>query len=137
VICHVDLMATLAAILGVSLPSGAGEDSVNILPALRGQPIEKPLREATVHHTGSGRFAIRQGPMVLIDAPTGDDNTEPDWFKQERGYKPHALPGELYDLARDPAQHANLYAERPDDVRRLKALLEKYKAEGRSVPARP
>ena len=39
--------------------------------------------------------------------------------------------------ARDPAQHANLYAERPDDVRRLKALLERYKAEGRSVPARP
>ncbi|HEY2159549.1 MAG TPA: arylsulfatase [Isosphaeraceae bacterium] len=137
VICHVDLMATVAAILGVPVPAGAGEDSVDILPALMGRPLDRPLREATVHHTGAGKFAIRQGSMVLIDAPTGDENDEPDWFGQERGYATHALPGELYDLARDPAQGVNLYAKRPDDVKRLKALLEKYKAEGRSVPAKP
>jgi arylsulfatase A len=137
VICHVDLMATLAAILEVPLPLEAGEDSVNILPALLGRPLDRPLREATVHHTGSGKFAIRQGSLVLIDAPTGDDNTEPDWFKRDRGYVPHALPGELYDLASDPAQRKNLHAERPDDVKRLKALLEKYKADGRSVPTKP
>jgi arylsulfatase A len=140
-ICHVDLMATLAAILGVSLPNDAGEDSVNILPALLGKPRDQPIREATVHHTGSGRFSIRQGPLVFIDMPTGDDNgtnnREPEWLKTERHYSPHNQPGELYDLAKDPAERTNLHASRPDDVKRLKALLEKYKAEGRSVPARP
>ena len=138
-ICHVDLMATVAAILEVPLSDGAGEDSVDILPALLGRPHDGPLREATVHHTGSGRFAIRQGPWVFIDAPTGDDNKdrEPEWLRRERRYSPHDEPGELYDLAHDPGQRTNLHASRPAEVKRLKALLEKYKAEGRSVPPRP
>ena len=37
VICHSDLMATAAAIVGVTLPANAGEDSYNILPALLGK----------------------------------------------------------------------------------------------------
>ncbi len=140
-ICHVDLMATVAAILGVPLPNDAAEDSVDILPALLGRKSEKPLREATVHHTGSGGFAIRQGPWVFIDAPTGDDNggknKEPEWLKEERGYTSHDQPAELYDLAHDLGEHKNLYADHPEVVGRLKALLGKYKADGRSVPARP
>ncbi|MBM4017812.1 MAG: twin-arginine translocation signal domain-containing protein [Planctomycetes bacterium] len=133
-ICHVDLMATLAALLGARLPDDAAEDSYNVLPALVGEKTEKPIREAVVHHSCNGKFAIRQGRWVLIDAPTGDDNKEPDWLRKERGYEPHNQPGELYDLAQDPAERRNLYAQHPDIVQRLKALLEKYKAEGRSVP---
>jgi len=34
----------------------------------------------------------------------------------------------------DPAQRRNLYGEKPEVVERLKTLLERYKAEGRSVP---
>jgi arylsulfatase A-like enzyme len=136
-ICHTDLMATLAAILGVTLPEGAGPDSFSLLPALLEQKRDRPIREATVHHTASGRFAIRQGPWVLIDHATGDDNREPDWFKKERGYQPHDQPGELYNLSQDPAEHHNLYASRPEVVKGLKQLLEKYKAEGRSVPRQP
>ncbi len=60
-ICHVDLMATLAAKLDVKLPADAGVDSVNILPALLGEKRNAPLREATVHHSGQGKFAIRRG----------------------------------------------------------------------------
>jgi arylsulfatase A-like enzyme len=134
IICHVDFMATLAALLGIRLPDDAGEDSYNILPALLGEKLEKPIREATVHHSCNGKFAIRQGDWVFIDAPTGDDNKEPDWFKEERGYKPHNFSGELYDLTQDLSERRNLYAEHPEIVQRLKALLEKYKAEGRSAP---
>jgi hypothetical protein len=72
-ICHLDLMATVAAILGTKLPADAGVDSINILPLLLGEATSQPLREAIVHHTGSGKFAIRKGPWVLIFAPTGDD----------------------------------------------------------------
>ena len=133
-VCHVDLMATLAAMLGIRLPDDAGEDSYNILPALMGEKLEKPIREATVHHSCNGKFAIRQGDWVFIDAPTGDDNKEPDWFKKERGYEPHKFPGELYDLTQDLSERRNLYGEHPEIVQRLKALLEKYKAEGRSAP---
>src|SRR5690606_31401438 len=58
-VCHVDFMATVAAILGERLDPAAGPDSVSILPVLRGERYAKPLREATVHHTGTGRFGIR------------------------------------------------------------------------------
>lgn len=136
-ICHVDLMATVAAILGTKLPDNAAEDSYNILPALVGEKLEKPIRPATVHHSGKGHFAIRRGDWVLIEAPTGDDNKEPDWFKNLRGYEPHNQPGELYDLRQDLAERKNLYAEKPQIVSELKELLKAYRSDGRSTPGAP
>lgn len=136
-VCHVDLMATLAALLGVKLPADAGVDSVNILPALLGEKREAPLREATVHHSAQGKFAIRRGDWVLILAPTGDDNArkgEPDWFRKDRGYAPHTEPGELFHLATDPAQKTNLYGKEAAKVKELAALMERYVTDGRSTP---
>ncbi|MBX3398970.1 MAG: arylsulfatase [Gemmataceae bacterium] len=136
-ICHVDLMATLAAMLGVTLPADAGVDSVNVLPALLGEKRSASLREATVHHSAQGKFAIRKGDWVLILAPTGDDNGkrgEPAWFRQDRGYTAHSEPGELYNLAADPAQKTNYYAAEPAKVKELSVLMEKYVSEGRSTP---
>jgi arylsulfatase A-like enzyme len=136
VICHVDLLATAAATVGAALPANAGEDSYNILPALLGRKSDRPLREATVHHSGNGSLAIRQGNWVFIDAPSGGARKEPEWFMRERDYSeaPNRFPGVLYDLRQDLAERRNLYAEHPDVVKRLKALLEKYKREGHSTP---
>jgi arylsulfatase A-like enzyme len=137
-ICHVDFLATIAALLNVKLHDDAGEDSYNILPALKNEKRNQPIRPATVHHAASGKFAIRQGDWVFLDAPTGDDNgppnrrLEPQWFKDARGYQPHNHPGELYNLSTDLSQRHNVYAENPDKVRDLKALLTKYQTEGRS-----
>jgi arylsulfatase A-like enzyme len=137
-ICHVDFLATIAALLKTKLSDDAGEDSYNILPTLKNEKRDRPIRPATIHHAASGKFAIRQGDWVFLDAPTGDDNgppnrrLEPQWFKDARGYQPHNLPGELYNLATDLSQRHNLYADHPDKVRDLKALLTKYQTEGRS-----
>ncbi len=136
-VCHVDLMATLAAVLGVKLPADAGVDSVNIMPALLGEKRKGPLREATVHHSGQGKFAVRLGDWVLILAPTGDDNGkqgEPLWFRTDRGYTPHSEAGELFNLKADPTQKANLYATETVKVKELAALMEKYVTDGRSTP---
>jgi arylsulfatase A-like enzyme len=136
-ICHVDLMATLAAVLEVKLPADGGVDSVNILPALLGEKLKGPLREATIHHSASGKFAVRKGEWVLILAPTGDDNAkkgEPDWFRTDRGYTAHTDAGELFNLAKDPTQKDNRYATEPDKVKELAALVGKYVADGRSTP---
>ena len=119
------------------LPPSAGVDSYDIMPALVGEKRDRPIREATVLHSGSGKFAIRQGGWVLIDAATGDDNHaqgEPQWFKKDRGYTPNLFPGELYNLHDDIVERRNLYGEKPQVVQRLKTLLEKYKADGRSTP---
>ena len=137
VICHVDFMATVAAILGERLPDNAAEDSVNILPALLGEERTSPIREATVHHSVRGKFAIRQGDWVLIDSPSGDDNGksgEPAWLKNERGYEAHSQPGELFNVRQDLAQRHNLHADKPELVSQLKSLLETYIKNGRSTP---
>ena len=140
VICHVDLMATCAALVGANLPSDTGEDSYNILPALSGKPVAAPIREATVLHGGNGKFAIRQGDWVLIAAASGDGNAgktrggEPEWFKQERGYAANQFAGELYDLRDDLPEGHNRYGEHPEIVKRLSALLAQYQANGRSTP---
>ncbi|MCK4999859.1 MAG: sulfatase-like hydrolase/transferase, partial [Anaerohalosphaera sp.] len=65
-ICHVDFMSTAAAIIGKELPANAAEDSYNILSALKGKELDKPIREAVVHHSGGGMFCVRQGKWKLI-----------------------------------------------------------------------
>lgn len=139
-VCHVDFMATIAAILGQKLPDNAGEDSFNILPLLIDQEHKTPIRDTTIHHSARGKFAIRQDDWVLIDAPSGDDNGangEPAWFKSERGYTPHPYSGELFNLREDPLQRHNLYGEKPELVHELKTLLGKIIADGRSTPGKP
>lgn len=129
----VDLMATAAEVAGVPLPNGAGEDSLSMLTALEGGAVDAARRDALVYHAADGTLALRRGDWVLIDGPSGQGSQEPEWFKIERGYTPHDLPGELFDLSRDPAEARNLYADEPERVAALKALLERYRAEGRSV----
>ena len=136
-LCHVDFMATVAALLDAKLPDNAAEDSVNVLPVLLGQKASTHAREAIILHSAQGKFAIRRGDWVLIDAPNGDDNNthgEPAWLKSERGYTAHDQPGELFHLREDLAQKHNRYAEQPQLIAELKALLKKYQTEGRSTP---
>ena len=119
-----DLLATCAELADAEVPDGAGEDSVSIAPLLRGGG---PVRHCAMHHSMLGRFALRQGDWVFIDDPTGGDNEEPEWFRQERGYEPHDCPGELYDLREDLTQRHNRYADEPDVVAAMAALLERVK----------
>lgn len=129
--CLTDLLATVADITGKPLPQNAGEDSVSMMPNLRGQSGE-PVREATVHHSINGTFAIRQGKWKLITAPHSGGWSKP----QPRDRKAwENLPDvQLYDLEADPAELNNLAKEQPEVVERLQALLGKYRSSGRSVP---
>lgn len=137
VICQTDLMATCAALVGAKLPADAGEDSYNILPALLGEKLDRPIREATVHCSMIGYLAIRQGPWVLIDHSSGEDyaKREPQWFRDLRGYKKERHePKVLYNLQQDPQEAHNLYADHPDIVQHLQQLLDQYQRDGRSTP---
>ena len=131
-ICHVDLLATVAAIVGAKLDNNAGEDSYNVLPALLGEERETPIRDATVHHSGSGFFAIRQGDWKLVLGRGSGGFSRP--FRIEP--KPGEAVGQLYNLADDPAEANNLYQQNPEVVSQLGALLDRYRSEGRSTPPR-
>jgi len=124
-ICHTDLLATVAGILGAKLPENAGEDSYDIRAALEGRPLAGPIREATVHHSIGGMFCIRQGKWKLI-AGRGSGG----WTRVKTSRTDP--PGQLYDMTADASEKKNLWRENPDVVQRLTALLEKYKKQGYS-----
>jgi arylsulfatase A-like enzyme len=130
-LCLTDLLATCFGILGDTLPDDAGEDSYNMLPALQGRTAGKPIREATVHHSIDGMFAIRQGPWKLVLGQGSGG-----WSSQGMTFTPGDPPGQLYNMTEDPSETTNLYTERPELVEHLAGLLEKYKREGRSTPRR-
>lgn len=132
VICLTDIFATAAEIVGASLPDDAAEDSFSFLPVLLGKKLDRPIREATIHHSIDGTFAIRQGPWRLATARGSHGFSTPQNIKAKAG-EPE---GELYNLERDIEERRNLWQEHPEIVQRLGALLEKYKKEGRSRPRR-
>ena len=115
-----DLFATFAGIAGVAVPEGAAEDSVDQSGAFLGAPGE-PARESIVHHSASGTFAIRAGSWKLVEGNLGSGGfTAP----RNRRPEPGGPAGQLYDLARDPAETTNLYLERPEVVERLLRRLD-------------
>lgn len=133
-VCLTDFMPTFADITGAKLSKDAAEDGTSILSVLKGATFKTPLREGTVHHSLKGEFAIRVGDWVFIDALNGNDrDNEPEWYAEARGYIAHGQPGEFYNLSVDPEQKKNVYAEHPEKVEQMKALLEKYKTEERSI----
>jgi len=127
----VDFMATAAQLLDVELPENAAEDSAGFLPLLLGESTS--TRQDIIYHSVRGEFAIRKGDWVYIDAPTGENSREPKWRKDALGAVAHNQPAELFNLKDDPVELRNLYAEFPDKVTELKALLEKYKINQKSV----
>lgn len=130
VVCLTDLIATCAAIVGAEVPDNAGEDSYNILPALLDQKRNKPIREATVHHSGGGMFSIRQGQWKLVQGRGSGGFSKPKFIKSKQGEP----KGQLYNLDKDPAETNDVWSQHPEIVERLTKLLEKYKKEGRSRP---
>jgi arylsulfatase A-like enzyme len=129
-VCLVDFMATAAEMAGVSLPENAGEDSASLLPALTAA-TRSPIHEAVVHHSVNGSFAIRQGQWKLeLCASSGG------WSQPKPGSKEAAdLPAlQLYDMKTDVGETRNVAEQHPEVVEKLKGLLQKFVADGRSTP---
>jgi arylsulfatase A len=116
-----DLIATFAEALGARLPDDAGEDSVSLLPLLRGS--EKPSRQFAVSCALSGLPALRRGSWKIIFGQGGGG--------YDKGKPAGVPPGQLYDLASDLGETRNLWAEKPELVAELTAAM------GRIVAAHP
>lgn len=114
----IDLLATIAEILGVTLPADAGEDSVSLLPLLKG--MNSPIHDGLVHQSNTGIFAIRSGVWKLIFGPGNGPAADVD---------PH-----LYNLGSDLGETKNLADAHPEEVARLTTLMRKFLDAGRSTP---
>ncbi|RMD76474.1 MAG: hypothetical protein D6820_12670 [Lentisphaerae bacterium] len=100
---------------------------MNILPYLKGD-FSQNLREAVVHHSIRGEFAIRQGPWKLVECRGSGG-----WSLPEDQVPEDAPPMQLYNMEEDPREQHNLYHEHPEIVERLLNLLNRYREEPRSV----
>ncbi|MFT5129205.1 MAG: arylsulfatase A [Rhodothermales bacterium] len=132
-ICLTDVMATAAEVAGISLPSEAAPDSVSFLPALRG---EAHSRDAVIHHSISGYFAIRQGNYKLALCPNSGGWAVPkpspqSWAAAKAAGQPLL---QLYDMRKDLGEQNNLAASMPEKVDALRALLQRQVESGRSTP---
>lgn len=115
---HVDMLASFAALAGQKLPAEAGPDSFNVLPALLGETLTKPVRDHLVLQRNTAeRLALRRGAWKLIAG------TQP-----EAAQKKKASETELYNLVSDPAEASNLAEQQPEKVKELAALLARIKS---------
>jgi len=132
-VCLIDLMATAADIVGYEMPDNAGEDSVSNLPVWLGENYQKPLREATVHHSIDGSFSIRKGQWKLELCPGSGG-----WSYPKPGEEPEGSPSfQLYDLDSDISEQTNVITDHSEIATELKALLKQYIEQGRSTAGEP
>ena len=128
-----DFYATFAALNGYKLKDNEAEDSYNILPLIQNPCYPQIIREATVHHSIRGQFAIRKGDWKLLCSPSSGG-----WSFPKPGVDKDVIanlpPIQLFNMKDDPIESKNVYREHPEIVKELKQLLQKYIREGRSTP---
>ena len=130
-ICTTDLLATVADIIDVDLLDNEGEDSFSILPLLDNTDERDFKREATVHHSINGSFALRKDNWKMIFCPGSGGWSDPKPSAAEIA----ALPKfQLYNLNADPAEQTNLFGQHPEIEKNLAELMVQYIDNGRSTP---
>ena len=131
IVCLSDLMATCADFAGNDLPDDAGEDSFSMMPLFTDP--SQPVRDHVVHHSITGKFAIRNKRWKLVLCPGSGGWTLSDAKAAEDG-----LPlVQLYDMQNDPGEKVNLHEREPRLVKQMLARLKQLVAEGRSTPGEP
>ncbi|MEM9346893.1 MAG: arylsulfatase [Planctomycetota bacterium] len=122
-ICLNSLMATCADMLGVELATDEGVDSFSILTVLRGETIDKPTHPVIVHHSFSGKFAIRVGDWKYMHCKGSGG-----WSKGGDG-----KPFQLYNLREDRGEQNNLVDIAPQRTRAMRQALMETIENGRST----
>lgn len=129
---QIDLMATLAAIVGFDLPDNAAEDSYDQLPVWKGE--KNAVRDTLIQNTWEDGYAIRQGDWIFINKPSGDVSSVPKWYCDAMGYEENPHPAGLYNLKDDLGQRTNRYAEERERADALNAKLKAIQESGHSAP---
>jgi len=115
-VLQADTLATLAEILGTTLPENAGEDSFSLMPLLKGE--DRPIRTHSVNTACGGVPSLREGAWKLVLAADPVMKT----------------PVQLYNLDEDLGETTNLAAMHPERVKSMQETMEKLIRKGRTTP---
>ena len=90
-----------------------------------------PSHDVVVHHTYTGKFAVRQGKWKLCFFPGSGG-----WSKlKDSDARKAGLPEmQLYDMEADVGETTNVADQHPEKVEQLVQLMEKLMSDGRSTP---
>ena len=106
-ICNTDLLPTLCAIAGTKPPAGRALDGADITPLFDGKPVRRPhplYWQYDFAISKPWQVSLRDGPWKLVANAT-------------------LTEFELYDVADDVGEKQNLAAEKPEQVRRMAAVM--------------
>lgn len=119
-VSHIDDFASLASLLGTVLPKNAAPDSRNFLPTWLGQ--EDTPRPFVVEQAQDHTLSVYDGEWKYI---TPSNGSKVAWATGiETGYMPTP---QLYNLKTDNGEKQNLANSNPEQMIRLKTILDKVK----------
>ena len=127
---QLDFFATAAEIVQQPLDAETAPDSVSFLSVLQGK-AQEPIRRSLVSQSIQGQFAIRDGQWKLCLGPDSGGWSDPRPGNVDVSVSPVM---QLFDLAHDPGEEQNLYAEHPDRVQSMQDMLREIIDRGRSTP---
>jgi arylsulfatase A len=110
---QVDLIATIAELVGVELPAAAGEDSQSFADVLSNADSRR-IRLPLVNHASNGQFAITKSKWKLV---------LPHKKKKQ----------ELYDLTADPGETNDVVSDHPEIAKSLESMITKIVCNGRTT----
>lgn len=111
-----DLFPTAMAAAGIDKSPGKPLDGVNLLPLMTRKTKDRPHQ--TLYWKGGAAWAVRDGNLKLVGGNADQKN---------------GLPM-LFDLSNDSAESKDLAPDRPEDVKRLRALYEALAATHQPTP---
>ncbi len=127
IICHADVLATLASVFGVPLPPGNAEDSFDVSSSWFGDAAAKPARDSVIlQAAAAAEYAVRQGPWKLIEHENRPPNPgrNPVINKRTLEQRKHTPKhDELFNLVNDPSEQHDVAAEHSEIVAHLRQLL--------------
>ena len=123
-VCHVDFLASFAALTGQTLPEDSAPDSFNVLDALLGQLPTG--RKTLIEH--ASQTSLREDLWKYIPAGPGKKF---NLTGTELGNDP---AGQLYNLKDDPGEQTNLAKQEADRTKAMMEFIRNLKAAGRSRP---
>ena len=141
-ISNIDLLASLAAMVGRDLPAEEAKDSLNVLPSLLGESKASNRDHVIICPLSPEHVSIRKDEWMYISGQggggftgthvgdhdlggpaafpfTGQENSD----IQDGRLMESAPPAQLYNLSPDLRQRTNLYREYPERVNELEKLL--------------
>lgn len=136
-ICHTDVLATLAGILKVPLSQGQAEDSFDVQRAFTETQPGPPVRDHVILQSADATYAIRASDWKLVervDAPSFEHRNRNAANRAAQRKRAAPQVDELFDLKSDPSETRSVAGGNEALAAKLKKLLAESRDRGFTRP---